>query len=100
MYFHSHNIYKKLLSSPCRMFSTEKRLTIIKRPLASFESINQTMGKVKKILGHLWYLSEGLVSFAFFDYKLSVQDKNVVDVLRIEGVQRIAQKEKALMSNT
>lgn len=60
------------------------------KDLTAFESVNKTMATValKKILGHLWYLSEELVSFAFFDNELSVQDKKkMVDALKIEGVE-------------
>lgn len=54
----------------------------------AFEIFNKNIAAValKKILNHLWYLSEELVSLAFFDDDLSVhQKKKMVEALRIEG---------------
>lgn len=56
--------------------------------LKAFEIFNKNIAAValKKILNHLWYLSEELVSLAFFDDDLSVhQKKKMVEALRIEG---------------
>ena len=60
------------------------------KDLTAFESYDKKMATValKKILGHLWYLSEELVSFAFFDKELSVQEKRkMVEALKIEGTE-------------
>ncbi|KAK9892722.1 hypothetical protein WA026_021913 [Henosepilachna vigintioctopunctata] len=47
------------------------------KDLKAFESVNKNLATIalKKILNHLWYLSEELVSLAFFDDELSVQEK-------------------------
>lgn len=58
------------------------------KDLKTFENINQPMSKVamRKFLGHLWYLSEELVTFAFFDDEVSVETKRkMVNALNIEG---------------
>lgn len=42
---------------------------------------------IKKFLGHLWYLSEELVAFAFFDDEVSVETKRkMVNALNNEGL--------------
>ncbi|KAL4718325.1 hypothetical protein ACJJTC_011720 [Scirpophaga incertulas] len=58
------------------------------KDLKAFESVNKNLATIalKKILNHLWYLSEELVSLAFFDDELSVQEKKkMVEALKIEG---------------
>ncbi|KAL4720394.1 hypothetical protein ACJJTC_002056 [Scirpophaga incertulas] len=58
------------------------------KDLKAFESVNKNLATIalKKILNHLWYLSEDLVSLAFFDDELSVQEKKkMVEALKIEG---------------
>ncbi|GBP22025.1 hypothetical protein EVAR_18666_1 [Eumeta japonica] len=47
------------------------------KDLIIFENINPALSKValKKIIGHLWYLSEELVSFAFFDDEIALDTK-------------------------
>lgn len=60
------------------------------KDIKAFESFNKNIATValKKILNHLWYLSEELVSFAFFDDELSVQEKKkMVEALKIEGTE-------------
>jgi hypothetical protein len=43
---------------------------------------------MKKFLGHLWYLSEELVAFAFFDNEVSLTtERKMVDALNNEGVE-------------
>jgi hypothetical protein len=43
---------------------------------------------MKKFLGHLWYLSEELDAFAFFDNEVSLATKRkMVDALNNEGVE-------------
>lgn len=43
---------------------------------------------IKKFLGHLWYLSEELVAFAFFDDEVSVETKRkMVNALNNEGLE-------------
>lgn len=47
------------------------------KSLKKFENINKVMSKkaLTKFLGHLWYLSEELVSLAFFDDEVSLESK-------------------------
>ncbi|KAK4871625.1 hypothetical protein RN001_015749 [Aquatica leii] len=77
---------KYWFQAPAGWSAPRNDLQLLKN-LKDFDRINPEIATValKKILGHLWYLSEELVSFAFFDDKLSVQDKKrMVDELKIE----------------
>lgn len=43
---------------------------------------------MKKFLGHLWYLSEELIAFAFFDDNVSSETKRkMVDAMHNEGIE-------------
>ncbi|GBP85747.1 hypothetical protein EVAR_97243_1 [Eumeta japonica] len=56
--------------------------------LKKFENINKAISKkaLTKFLGHLWYLSEELVAFAFFDDEISIECKQkMVIALSEEG---------------
>jgi hypothetical protein len=59
------------------------------KDLKAYEEINQVIAKIalKKIIGHLWYLSEELVAFAFFDDAVPLDTKKkMVDALKNEGI--------------
>lgn len=77
------------------------------KDLKSYEKINKPIAAIalKKFLGHLWYLSEELVAFAFFDDKVSHEvKKKMVNALSIEGedspVKRITVDENLLHSKS
>lgn len=60
------------------------------KDLKMYERINEKISKaaLKKIMGQLWYLSEELVGFAFFDDKIDIQTKkNMVKALNNEGLE-------------
>lgn len=60
------------------------------KDLKAYEEINQQIAKaaVKKILSHLWYLSEELVAFAFFDDKVPLETKRkMVNAVENEGLE-------------
>lgn len=59
------------------------------KELKSFKNVNKAISKValRKILGHLWYLSEELVALAFFDEGISMETKQkMVSALNKEGL--------------
>lgn len=59
------------------------------KDLSLFENISPALSKValKKILGHLWYLSEELISLAFFDDEITLDTKQkMVQALKNKGL--------------
>lgn len=58
------------------------------KDLVEYETFNPNLSRKasKKILGHLWYLSEELVALAFFDDKVPIETKReMVNALKKEG---------------
>ncbi|XP_063547373.1 uncharacterized protein LOC134754858 [Cydia strobilella] len=83
-------IYVKYwFEAPAGQCAPRNDLNLLK-DLITFKNINLAMANValKKVLGHLWYLSEELVSFAFFDDKLPIEvKKKMVMALKNEGLE-------------
>lgn len=74
-------------SSACKAPNNDLELL---KDLKKFEEINSLQSKLamKKFLGHLWYLSEELVAFAFFDESVSNNTKKkMVSALKNEGIE-------------
>lgn len=90
MYFYSMNIYIKYwFQAASAIYSPRNDLQLIK-DLNKYEEIDVTISKkaMKKFLGHLWYLSEELIAFAFFDENVSSETKRkMVDAMHNKGIE-------------
>lgn len=83
-------VYAKYwFTAPVSCMAPANDLQMLK-DLVLFEKYNQTLAKVaiKKMLGHLWYLSEELIAFAFFDDRISFETKRkMILALDKEGLE-------------
>lgn len=73
--------------TPSAVCAPRNDLQLLK-DLKLYEAINELIAAVaiKKVLGHLWYISEELVALAFFDNQVSVSTKKkMVNALDVEG---------------
>lgn len=83
-------IYIKYWYQACVASSAPRNDLQLLKDLIKFENINPALSKValKKVMGHLWYLSEELVSFAFFDDEIALDTKQkMVHALDNEGLE-------------
>lgn len=67
--------------------SASRNDLLLLKSLKEYENVNKDISTcaLKKFLGHLWYLSEELVAFGFFDDKVSLETKrNMVLALKNE----------------
>ena len=57
--------------------ATNEDMKLLKT-LQQYKSVDEKISKAtsKKMLGHLWYLSEELVALAFFDNTVSLEEKS------------------------
>jgi hypothetical protein len=67
---------KAWFTTPLAPYALNKDLQLLQL-LVKYESENAGIFHValKKLVGHLWYLSEELIDLAFFDDTISVQKK-------------------------
>lgn len=83
-------IYVKYwFSCPSACLAPKNDLQMLK-DIKEYERVNKNMAKValKKILGHLWYLSEELVALGFFDDHLHPETRQkMVSALQNEGLE-------------
>lgn len=80
---------KYWFQAPCASSAPKNDLQLLK-DLVAYEKINYSLAKaaMKKIMGHLWYLSEELVAFAFFDNEVSLKTKQrMVTALETPGIE-------------
>nr|XP_047146815.1 uncharacterized protein LOC124819345 [Hydra vulgaris] len=78
-------------SSRLGISAPKNDLLLCKELLASGNCTS--LAALKKLKGHLWYLSEVLVGFSFFDDSISVEDKRkMVKALDNPGVQEPAKR--------
>lgn len=83
-------IYVKYwFSCPSACSAPKNDLQMLK-DIKKYERVNKNVAKValKKILGHLWYISEELVAFAFFDDQLNPEIRQrMASALQNDGLE-------------
>ncbi|BES98518.1 Hypothetical protein NTJ_11334 [Nesidiocoris tenuis] len=86
MFVVSIYVYHWFQAPSCR-FAPRNDLKLLK-DLKAYNKVNEAIAEValKKFSGHLWYLSEVLVAFAFFDENVPLETKTkMVQALENEG---------------
>lgn len=83
-------VYAKYwFTAPMAYMASVNDLQILK-DLVDFKKYNTVVAEVaiKKMLGHLWYLSEELIALAFFDKRVSIETKRkMILALKTEGTE-------------